>query len=420
VTTCNAPVTTYDARLADGRRLTVNLSGDLQGEPVFYLHGTPGSRIGPRPSDQELMDRHVWLISFDRPGYGRSDRLQSRTVADIAPDVKAIADELGLDQFAVLGRSGGGPHALACAALLPHRVTRAAALVSLAPWQAPGLDWFDGMAKSNRDAYTIAARNPKELGALLRLATQEITADPASHIAVLTPEMPEADRRIVADGNVRALLEQNFFEGLRISAEGWIDDVLAFCSPWGFDVSEIKVPVYLWHGGRDVFSPVAHTKWLAKRILGARCDFPPDRAHFGALEVVPDVLYWLSGRTEEVQTGKTRPVYASRLAQPRSLNNLVAWRVGGSTAEVPPDRCPDEQAQHVTEEVKAWDALRSHRRDRSGFCQLAWQGGFKSHAQLSFPFLIFVVSGVPGNDRLYPRQMGVIDTLKQLLSARHQ
>jgi pimeloyl-ACP methyl ester carboxylesterase len=302
--TSDMPVTSYSAYSADGRRLAVSLRGRQLGEPVFYFHGTPGSRIGPRPTDRELDDLNVWLISFDRPGYGRSDRLESRTVADVAPDVEAIADSLGLDRFAVLGRSGGGPHALACAALLPDRVTKAAALVSLAPQQAAGLDWFDGMAKSNQDAYTIAARDPEALSMLLMAAAQEITADPASHIAVLTPEMPEADRRIVADGSVRALLEQNFFEGLRISAEGWIDDVLAFCSPWGFDVAEIRVPVYLWHGWRDVFSPVAHTKWLAKRIPGARFSLSPDRAHFGALEVVPEVLSWLSGQTENVATGK--------------------------------------------------------------------------------------------------------------------
>jgi pimeloyl-ACP methyl ester carboxylesterase len=335
VTICNAPVKTpvktpmgtYYARTVDDRRLAVHLSGDPDGEPVFYLHGTPGSRVGPRPTDKELKRRNVWLISFDRPGYGRSDRKQYRTVADVAPDVEAIADELGLERFAVLGRSGGGPHALACAALLHERVTRAAALVSLAPRHAAGLKWFEGMAESNVDAYTIAEEDPQELSNRLKLATEEITADPASHIAVLTPEMPEADRRIVADGNVRAGLEQNFLEGVRISAEGWIDDVLAFCSPWGFDVRHIRVPVYLWHGGRDVFSPVAHTQWLAHRIPGARKDFPPDRAHFGALEMVPNVLSWLSGQTTEVQRVLS--------ADPRALNDLAGRRESRSPAKVP-------------------------------------------------------------------------------------
>jgi pimeloyl-ACP methyl ester carboxylesterase len=156
------------------------------------------------------------------------------------------------------------------------------------------------MADSNVDAYTTAASDPELLITRLVQAAAKIMADPASHIAVLTPEMPEADRRIVADENIRALLAQNFFEGLRISADGWIDDVLAFCSPWEFDVSDIEAPAYLWHGGRDVFSPVAHSRWLAHRIPDARIDLPPDRAHFGALEMVPNVLSWLSGQTAEV------------------------------------------------------------------------------------------------------------------------
>jgi pimeloyl-ACP methyl ester carboxylesterase len=139
-------ITTFYAHSDDDRRIAVKLSGDHAGEPVFYLHGTPGSRVGPRPTDRELTERRVWLISFDRPGYGRSDRLPSRT-----------------GRFGVLGRSGGGPHALACAALLPHPVTKAAALVSLAPRPARGLDWFDGMAKSNIDAYTTATWDPEML-----------------------------------------------------------------------------------------------------------------------------------------------------------------------------------------------------------------------------------------------------------------
>lgn len=301
---------------ADGRQLAVNVSGDLQGDPVFYLHGTPGSRVGPRPSDEELEDLHVHLITFDRPGYGRSDRLEARSVADIAPDVALIADALGLDKFTVLGRSGGGPHALACAALLPDRVTRAAALVSLAPWGAEGLNWFGGMAGSNVDAYTTASTKPEALSMRLVRAAAAIKEDPASHIAVLTPEMPEADRRVVADEHVRYLLAQNFFEGVRYSADGWIDDVLAFCSDWGFDVASIKVPVYLWHGGRDVFSPVAHTRWLAKRIPFAEVTCPPDRSHFGALEVVPDVLRWLTGEGGE-------PVLASH---GRSIRRGMSYR----------------------------------------------------------------------------------------------
>jgi pimeloyl-ACP methyl ester carboxylesterase len=235
----------------------------------------------------------VRLISFDRPGYGESDRLISRNVADVAADVAAIADHLRLRRFGVIGRSGGGPHALACAALLPDRVIRAAALVSLAPWDAEDLDWFEGMADSNVDAYTSASASPEQYTASLVQQAAKIKADPRSHVAVLSPEMPEADRRVVADAGIRALLAANFAEALRYSHDGWADDVQAFCSPWGFDPQDIRLPVLLWHGEDDVFSPVAHTRWLAARIRGAQTWTAPRRGHFDALNVLPEVLSWL-------------------------------------------------------------------------------------------------------------------------------
>jgi pimeloyl-ACP methyl ester carboxylesterase len=281
--------------LADRRQLAVNLSGDEGGSPVFFLHGTPGSRLSV-PREELLRELGVWLISFDRPGYGRSDRKEARTVADVAPDVKAIANWLGVEKFAVLGRSGGGPHALACAALLPDLVTRAAALVSLAPMKVPGLNWFGGMAESNVISYTMAA---KQQLTLLRKRFGEyaeaIAADPGSHLDVLSPEMPEADRQIMSDIEIRKRLEHSFAEAVRNSVDGWIDDVLAFCSPWDFDPSGIDVPVMLWHGNRDVFSPVAHTRWLGNRIRNAYIEIQPDHAHFGALGAVKDALSWLSG-----------------------------------------------------------------------------------------------------------------------------
>lgn len=235
----------------------------------------------------------VRLISFDRPGYGHSDRLESRHVADVVPDVEAIADSLGIEEFAVLGRSGGGPHALACAALLPDRVTRAAALVSLAPWTAEGLDWFAGMSDSNVREFTDASSGAEALTATLVRTAAEIRADPASHVDTLGPELPEADQRMMADACLRDLLARNYAEALRDSADGWIDDSLAFCSPWGFDPAKIKVPVLVWHGEDDVFSPVSHSRWLAEQIPNASIRIQPGAAHFAAIEVMPDVLSWL-------------------------------------------------------------------------------------------------------------------------------
>ena len=287
------PQVTIFVRATDGRQLAVRVRGNPGGHPVFSLHGTPGSREGPHPKGGQLYGMGVRLISYDRPGYGRSDRKVARLVADAADDVRTIADYLGIDRFGVLGRSGGGPHALACAALLPDRVTRACALVSLAPPDAEGLDWFAGMADSNIAEHKSAATDPEGLAADLVATAAKIRVDPASLVNTLGPEMPEADRRVVADAGIRAKLVRNFAEALRDSADGWIDDALAFVSPWDFDVSTIKVPVLLWHGEKDVFSPVSHTRWLAERIPGAIRTILPGKAHFGALEVVPDVLSWL-------------------------------------------------------------------------------------------------------------------------------
>jgi hypothetical protein len=236
------------------------------------------------------------------------------------------------------------------------------------------------MAESNVEAYTTAAADPEELRMLLKGAAARIYVDPASHVAGLTSEMPEADRLVVADSTVHNALVVNFAEGLRDSAEGWIDDVLAFCSPWGFDVGDIEVPVYLWHGGKDVFSPEAHTQWLANRIPSALARYEPDRAHFGALEVVPDVLLWLSGQTDKISTGRTdpvsarwtrtvppgrrNPVLAGMLTKPRSLNELAARRVCHRVPKILPDGCPDDLTKHIVKVVQARDAFCSHRGGR--------------------------------------------------------
>jgi pimeloyl-ACP methyl ester carboxylesterase len=260
---------------------------------VIYLHGTPGSRVGPLPRGRVLYELGVRLISFDRPGYGGSDRMESRLVSDVAADVLAIANHLNVDRFAVIGRSGGGPHALACAAMLPDRVTRAGVLVSIAPPEAEGLDWFAGMSESNVREFTSAAAAPESLMAQLVQTAARIKADPMSHVATLSPEMPESDRRVIADTGIRTLLAKNFAEALRDSAVGWYDDTLAFSSPWGFNLSDIRIPVLFWHGEDDVFSPAAHARWMAGRIPNAELWVRPETAHFGALEVVPDVLSWL-------------------------------------------------------------------------------------------------------------------------------
>lgn len=284
--------------------------GDPGGYPVFLLHGTPGSRLGPRPRTFHLHNLGIRLIAYDRPGYGDSERHAGRRVADAARDVRAIADALGLRRYSVVGRSGGGPHALACAALDPGRVASAAAVVTIAPPDAEGLDWLAGMAESNVMTYTMMARHAPDLsqvGALLAHNADAIRKNPSSLLNSLTTEMPDVDRRVVEDAGIRDLLLLNYLSAVGESGEsratepgappqpmGWVDDLVSFREPWGFAPEEISgTPVLLWHGEHDVFAPVSHFHWLAGRVPGACAVLQPSAAHFAALPALPPILAWV-------------------------------------------------------------------------------------------------------------------------------
>jgi pimeloyl-ACP methyl ester carboxylesterase len=280
----------------DGRGLRLECSGDPAGRPVFLLHGTPGSRIGPKPRASVLYRLGVRLICYDRPGYGGSDRQPDRRVADAAADIEAIADNLGIGTFALIGRSGGGPHALAAAALLPERVSRAVILVGLAPADAQELDWFGGMTDTNVHAYTAANVDRSRLVERLRLQADRARRDPESLVDVLRGQMTDPDLRVVDNIVIRRLLAEAYAEALRHSPYGWIDDVLALRSDWGFAPQRIEPPVLLWHGADDNFNPASHTRWLASRIPGAEARVQAQTAHFGAVQVLPEMLAWLVGR----------------------------------------------------------------------------------------------------------------------------
>lgn len=271
----------------------MEIAGDPSGKPVFLLHGMPGSRLGQAPRSPLLYWLGIRLITFDRPGYGDSDRRPGRTIADGAADVAAVADELRLDRFGVVGRSVGAPHALACAALLPDRVTRTAALVSLAPRDAEDLDWYAGMTPSNVRAYSTALGGSRHLISDFRARSRDLRDDPQRLIAQLDPEMPHSDRRVMADSGVRTMMQTNIREAVRShDAGGWIDDLVAVNQAWGFDPAGIPGRVLFWHGEDDVFAPVQHSRWLAERIPDSHLLVQPGAAHFGVLKVLPSILRW--------------------------------------------------------------------------------------------------------------------------------
>ncbi|GIF22187.1 pimeloyl-ACP methyl ester carboxylesterase [Actinoplanes tereljensis] len=283
-----------DAKTADGRNLRYQVVGAPGGSPVFLLHGAPGSRIGPRPRSSVLYRLGVRLISYDRPGYGGSDRHAGRSIADCAADIECIADDLGLDSFAVVGRSGGGPHALASAALLPARVDRVAVLVSLAPHEAgEELDWYAGMNADNTRGFAIARADEQKLIERLRLQADRVQRSPLSLLDSLRGQISAPDRQVVGDLTIEKLLLEAYAEATRPGPYGWIDDTLAVRRDWGFDLADVRQPVLLWHGAEDNVVPASHARWLAARIPHADLRVQSGSAHFGAMGILPEILTWL-------------------------------------------------------------------------------------------------------------------------------
>jgi pimeloyl-ACP methyl ester carboxylesterase len=227
-------------------------------------------------------------------------------VAHAVDDVKMIADDMGIDRFAVVGRSGGGPHALACAALLPEMVASAAAMVALAPRNADGLDWNGGMTRSNIEEFGMAHTDPAALRIRLSDRMSEIRRDPTSMLPVLDAGLHLADRRVIRDGGIRNQLLNTYREAFNEDLWGHFDDVVALADThgWGFEFDDIRVPVMLWHGGEDAFVPKAHTEWMAQQIIDSRVVIEPRAAHFSAIEQIPDVLAWVVANASPAPVSK--------------------------------------------------------------------------------------------------------------------
>jgi pimeloyl-ACP methyl ester carboxylesterase len=257
---------------SDGRTLAYEQIGAADGVPVFVLHGTPGSRLsGQHPDPARVSQAGLRVITYDRPGYGRSTRHPGRSVVDCVADVAAIADELGIERFFVTGGSGGGPHALAVAARLPDRVIRAESNVGAAPYDAPGLDFFAGMDPKNVKEMSWALEGEETLAPELEREAQtalaQLDEDPTALLSEF--DLSEADRAVLTQEIVRRHMRESFREAVANGVWGWVDDDLAFMKPWGFDVEEIRVPVQVRYGAGDVLVPAAHGAWLAAHVADA-------------------------------------------------------------------------------------------------------------------------------------------------------
>jgi len=260
---------------------------------VFFLHGTPGSRLLYEKQVTAAHRHHLRLIGHDRPGYGGSTSKRGRSVVDEATDVAAIADTLGVDRFAVYGHSGGGPHTLACAAALPKRVVAAVSLASPATYPAEGLDYFAGMGELNVADFKLMLgdqpaweKKTAEESEMMRTATEEQV------MTFLASVISPVDRLALTE-DVAGYLMRATREGLRAGSAGARDDNLAMVKPWGFELSSIRIPLQLWHGKQDKFVPFAHGEWLAAHLPQADAHLEPDGGHLTLVRQYETALEWM-------------------------------------------------------------------------------------------------------------------------------
>jgi pimeloyl-ACP methyl ester carboxylesterase len=283
----------------DGRLLEVLTSGD--GLPLLLHTGTPGGPAAFPPMTDMAAARGLRTVMYARPGYGDSTPQPGRRVADCAVDAAAILDHLGADQFVTAGWSGGGPHALACAALLPGRCLAAASLAGAAPRRAGGLDWLAGMGPENIEEFSAAEEGREALDRMLAGAAAELADITGTQVAASLGGLISAADQAVLTGEFADYLAASFQAALRNGVAGWRDDDLAFVGDWGFGVADCSaVPTAIWQGDQDLMVPLGHGAWLAAHLPGARFHLRPGEGHLafatGTYGLVLDDLLDLAGQ----------------------------------------------------------------------------------------------------------------------------
>lgn len=284
----------------DGRRLEVLTAGPDDGLPLVFHPGTPSGLVAPGPVIAAASARGLRTVMYSRPGYGGSTPQPGRTVAGAAADVAAILDHLAADRFLTAGWSGGGPHALACAALLPGRCLAAASVAGVAPYQAAGLDWLAGMGPENIEEFSAAAAGETTLTGFLAAASAEVSELTGPGVVAALGGLVAAADTAVLTGEFADYLAASFRAAVRGGPAGWRDDDLAFVRDWGFAVAAVPVPVAIWQGDQDRMVPFGHGAWLAGQVPGARAHLLPGEGHLtlisGMFGSILDDLLDLAGR----------------------------------------------------------------------------------------------------------------------------
>ena len=278
----------------DGRRLEFLTGGAEGGFPLLFHSGTPSAALAYEPLWQAARDADLRLVTYSRPGYGASTPRPARDepvlMADDVADSVLLLDALDVDDFVTLGWSGGGPRALACAALLPSRCRAAVSLAGVAPADAEGLDWTAGMGPENVRDFELARQGREALRPTIEDEIAEFRDVTGEQIvAAFGGLVDEVDAQALT-GEVADYLAADFRHAAAQGAVGLLEDNLQIMRPWGFDVADISVPVSVWPGAHDKMVPFAHGQWLAARIPGARAHLVDDEGHISLVHRIDEML----------------------------------------------------------------------------------------------------------------------------------
>jgi pimeloyl-ACP methyl ester carboxylesterase len=276
--------------VAEDRQIGFAEFGDPQGRTIFWLHGTPGARRQIPTEARIYAERQsIRLIGIDRPGIGASTPHQYDNVLAFADDLRVMADTLGIDKFAVVGLSGGGPYALACAAAMPDRVVVAGVLGGVAPASGPDAIAGGAMTLGSRVAPLLrVAGLPIRLAAVAIVQLARPVASPALDLYRLVS--PPGDRRLLARPEFKAMFLDDLLNGSRKQLAAPFADVIVFARYWGFRLDEVKVPVQWWHGDRDHIIPFAHAQHVVSRLPDAHLHVMPGESHLGGLGRPEEIL----------------------------------------------------------------------------------------------------------------------------------
>jgi pimeloyl-ACP methyl ester carboxylesterase len=276
----------------EGRVLEALVGGPDDALPLVFHTGTPNGLVWNAPLAEAAAARGLRTVLYARPGYGGSTPQPGRLVADAAADVDKILERIGADEFVTAGWSGGGPHALACAALLPVRCLAAATIAGVAPSDSPGLDWMAGMAEENHEEFGAALAGEADLTTFLDGAAGSLREIGAAEVADgLGGLLSETDKAALT-AEFADYLAAAFRAAVTPGIDGWRDDDLAFTRDWGLSLGALghATPVAIWQGDQDRMVPETHGAWLAANIPLARARFRPGEGHLSLISRLGEIL----------------------------------------------------------------------------------------------------------------------------------